>query len=354
MILQPAFLLWSLVAVAVVLASIFTIYATHSLLIRWRDFRDLPRLRATRSLVLRACADAPAKSEALEPLRSLPRRSQLSVLEEIAPHVRGGQRKCLTDLARAVGLEEYVERLCGSRRWWRRLYGCRLATLLDLAGRSAPPLLADRNLRVRAEAATWVGGHSQPELIPVLLDFLEDRAALVRFAAQDALLRAGRPVVPFLAGYLRERTGPGIDLALRVAAGLPQHEFEAPALRLARHPTAPTRAAAALLLAGLGGARATDRLLRLLADPSVQVRSAAATGLGKLGHWPAATELAAAMTDASWLVRRDAALALGRLGSPGRLLLRRTLASPDTFAADMARQVLGLPGPDRLPRVATP
>ena len=84
----------------------------------------------------------------------------------------------------------------------------------------------------------------------------------------------------------------------------------------------------------------------MLSDPAVQVRSAAAAGLGKLGHWPAATALAAIMTDSSWLVRREAALALGRLGSPGRLMLRRTLGSPDAFAADMARQVLGLPGAD--------
>ena len=267
-------------------------------------------------------------------------------MEEIAPHVRGGQQESLTRLARAVGLEKYVERMCQSRRWWRRLYGCRLATVLDLAGDVVPPLLDDRNSRVRAEAAVWAGGHPQPGLIQILLKLLDDEASLVRFASQDALLRTGRPAVPSLATFLSKRSGPGIDLALRVAAGLPEHEFEEPALRLSRHNTAHTRAGAATLLAGLGGNRATGQLSRMLSDPAVQVRSAAAAGLGKLGHWPAATALAAIMTDSSWLVRREAALALGRLGSPGRLMLRRTLGSPDAFAADMARQVLGLPGAD--------
>jgi hypothetical protein len=42
-------------------------------------------------------------------------------------------------------------------------------------------------------------------------------------------------------------------------------------------------------------------------------------------------------------VRRQAGLALRALGAPGELLLRRTVAGDDPFAADMARLLLELP-----------
>jgi len=50
------------------------------------------------------------------------------------------------------------------------------------------------------------------------------------------------------------------------------------------------------------------------------------------------------LRDQAWVVRREAALALRAMGAPGTLLLRRALTSDDRFAADMAKQVLGLPG----------
>jgi hypothetical protein len=63
-----------------------------------------------------------------------------------------------------------------------------------------------------------------------------------------------------------------------------------------------------------------------------------------MGHWPAGPAVARLLRDRAWEVRRASGLALRRLGSPGQLLLRRALTDADPFAADMARQVLDLPG----------
>jgi len=53
-----------------------------------------------------------------------------------------------------------------------------------------------------------------------------------------------------------------------------------------------------------------------------------------------------ALCDPTWEVRRAAGLALHDVGAPGHLMLRRTLASEDRFAADMAELVLALPDRD--------
>jgi HEAT repeat protein len=84
-------------------------------------------------------------------------------------------------------------------------------------------------------------------------------------------------------------------------------------------------------------------LMELLGDEDAGVRASAAEALGKLGHWPAAPSVARLLRDPAWRVRREAGLALRALGSPGQLLLRRSLADEDRFAAEMSRQILDLP-----------
>jgi HEAT repeat protein len=57
-----------------------------------------------------------------------------------------------------------------------------------------------------------------------------------------------------------------------------------------------------------------------------------------------ARRVAELLRDPAWIVRREAGLALRTLGNPGTVLLRRALRNPDRFAADMARQVMDIPG----------
>jgi HEAT repeat protein len=84
-------------------------------------------------------------------------------------------------------------------------------------------------------------------------------------------------------------------------------------------------------------------LVEHLEDGSPDVRAAALRALGRIGHWPRAPEMADRMRDTSWDVRRAAGLALRDLGSPGILMLRRMTRDANSFASDMAMQVLDLP-----------
>lgn len=175
-----------------------------------------------------------------------------------------------------------------------------------------------------------------------LLDRLADPHGLCRLKVQDALLRIGRAAIEPLARFLATPSGPAIAPALGVAIHLPDRNFLAPALSLCRHPVAQHRALASALLGAIGGREAVQALIERLADPEAAVRSQAARGLGRLAYWPAAPKLHALLADRDFTVRRESGMALQKLGAPGQIFLRRALGDQDRYAADMARQALGL------------
>jgi HEAT repeat protein len=246
-------------------------------------------------------------------------------------------------LAAEAGVLTRARRMCRSLRWWRRLRGVRLFTLLGGGAHVVPRRLTDRNAEVRAAAVAWVADHADEALIRSVLRRLYDPHPLVRFVAKNTLLRIGSPAVEPLAAHLAVRGGERIDDAMDVAIGLAGPRLLAPVLRLAVNPSPRTRAGVATIAAAVGGKSAVGVVTGLLDDPDSRVRAAAVAGLGKLGHWPAAPRLVSALSDPAWDVRRAAGHSLRNLGGPGILLLRRALHSPDPFASDMARQVLDLP-----------
>ncbi|MBA3670486.1 MAG: HEAT repeat domain-containing protein, partial [Gemmatimonadaceae bacterium] len=227
-----------------------------------------------------------------------------------------------------------------SRLWWRRLEAARLLTLIGTAREAMLRLSRDAHPLVRAQAAEWMSQHPDPEIVDRLVDQVADPAAVVRFAARDALMRIGAPAQDAIAHALSVAPTRAQAELIAVAAAMPSSIFLARASELSASDDAGVRCASAALLRAVGGASAADRLIVLLDDPDERVRRVAAESLGQLAHWPAATAVAARLEDPSWSVRLGAAVALQRLGAPGVMLLQRARDRTCGDAGDVARQVL--------------
>lgn len=306
---------------------------------RW----SAPRLARART----ALYDAPrygSRKAVLAGLHTLPRRLQVRVLSELARSPEGPDRDAITGIARDAGLLRNAERMAHSRWWWRRLRGARHLTVFGADEILVLSLLRDPHVAVRVQAAELAANHPTPAVINALLDGLDDPAAGHRFAVQDALLRLGPIAVPPLASCLERGTGTALAGALAVAEGMAEPAFSRAAIRLTDNGDPIVRERAVALIGAIGELDGAEAVTRRLEDAVAAVRTAAARALGFMKHWPAAPAIAGLLRDRSWEVRHAAGLALRDLGSPGLLLLRRSREDDNLFAADMARQVLDLPG----------
>ncbi len=285
---------------------------------------------------------ADAKAE----LERWPLAAQVRTLDLLERSL-AGQASVAEEIARHLGLEQRALRLCSSRSWRSRLKGVRLASVWGGLAGLRGELLGDRHPLVRAEVASWSAGDLDPLSLRRLFSMLADRDGYSRFAAQDALLSAGRAIVEPLAEYLAnvsvEAGNEAVVPCLEIAAAVADPRLLAPAFRWCGEAIVEARAAAARLVGTIGGEEAARKLQDLLEDPEGSVVARAAESLGRLRFWPAAGQLAGLLRSRQWEVRRAAALALRQLGSPGQILLRQALRDADAFAADMARQVLDLP-----------
>lgn len=315
----------------------------HGLWLCWARHRCHARLAEGRAEVLTALEQPAPTVSTLPGLTRLPTALQMQLFVNLLPQLRGAARKRLAIIANRLGLTRGARMNCKSRFWWKRLYAVRLLASFGGDAVLLMVCLSDRHPLVRAAAAEWAADHPDPGVIQALLGLLSENHGLCRLKAQDALLRIGGKAIEALARFLAADRGPAIEPALSIAVHLPDRKFLTPALGLCRHHSAPIRVLAAALLGAIGGKEAVEALIGRLADPEAAVRSSAARGLGRLAHWPAAPKLYALLGDRAWTVRREAGLALHKLGPPGQLFLRRALGAPDRFAADMARQTLGLP-----------
>lgn len=278
----------------------------------------------------------------LDTILSLPGSMQIQVFVEVTRSLSGANRDDLRRLAAQVGLLEWAARLTRHRRWTRRLEGARVFTLFGTGIESMLPLFNDPNPFVRSQAAEWAADVPSPEIIATMLNLLGTGARFSRFTVQDTLLRMGSAVVEPLAAFLAQETGQRAEEGLRVAIGIPDSRMRPAALALCHDLSPRVRSLAASLLGAVGGQEGVERLVTLLDDEHAAVRAAACDALGTLGHWPAAVSVARLLRDDAWPVRRSAGNALRAFGAPGLLLLRRYARDGDTFAADMARQILDL------------
>ncbi len=310
---------------------------------RHRTGADERRLAQARLQVQRFLAGECDRRKFLAMLSRLRFAVLVSLFQELEITLKGQHRRELTEIAASLGLVKRAARMCRSRRWWRRLHGARVLTLVGADHPVMPRLLRDPHVEVRSQAAEWAADHPTPQVITALLELLSDTTGLCRFTVQDTLLRIGHAVVEPLAAFLGTHSGSQVTAALMVSTGLADRRLLPCALAHCADADEDTRAAAVEVLGTLGGDEAIAQLLSALQDPSPLVRANAARGLGSLKHWPAAPRVVELLRDAVWEVRRDAGLALWNFGAPGTLMLRRALHDRDRFAADMARQVLCAP-----------
>lgn len=317
--------------------------ALSAALARWRLGRHEAQCTAGREILARAIT-GPARPQDAAAFARLSWTVQQEMVHEFGGSLTGSGRTELATLGIAAGTARRAEGMCASPWWWRRLAGARVLTAFDLDCPVMRRLLRDRSAVVRAQAFVWAAGRDDAAVIDELVSRLADPARLCRFTVQDSLLRLGRPAATALARFLATPGRAGLADGLAVARGLAQPELLAPAVALATHPDHDVRVRAAGVLGVLGGDEAVTTLLSMLEDANADVKAAAARGLGELGAWTAASTLLGLLGDTSWQVRRESALALRRMGSVGQLALRRALRATNPFAADMARQVLDLPG----------
>ncbi|MBR9989399.1 MAG: HEAT repeat domain-containing protein [Gemmatimonadetes bacterium] len=326
---------------------LIALWSAHGLWKTWRARIVEPAVERARARLLQDLADGRIGPATEEAVRSLSLNLQTGLLAQVGRQISGRQRSLLAGLAKTTGLYRRAEADCAGRRWSRRLRGANVLTLLGGSERAMTPLLRDSSVYVRAQAAEWAIAHPSPAVLDGLLDLLDDPDQGTRFAAADAVLRVGPPVVPSIAERLARTPSTGDERPeatrlIDVAAGIRDASFTAPALRLSRAEDPEVRARAVALLGLVGGEDAVTRAEEMLGDPAAGVRAAAVRALGNLAYWPAAPEVGERLADRSWDVRREAGLALRAMGSPGQLVLRRATREVDSFAADMARLTLSL------------
>ena len=313
---------------------------------RWSSGRrERPVLAWGGGVLASSVAGRALTDSELRQLQALPIRLRETLFVDLGRTLGHGHHARLAILAADVGLITWAEARCRSRLWWRRLHGVRLLTVLGEGERVIGPMLADVHPEVRAAAALGAVNHPIDQVVGGLLTLLTDPFGLCRFNAQGSLQRLGSSAVRPVATYLAAGPRGGLEGALMVAISIAEPAFGPAARALAHDPSAQVRGLATSLLAAIGGPDERDELAQRLDDPEPEVRARAARGLGVLAHWPAAAAVAGLLGDPDWRVRRESALALRGMGAPGLLLLRRSMASPDRFASDMARHVLDLSEP---------
>lgn len=341
--ISRALLTLSLLTIATLYLLAICVYLGHSVWRSWYDRRRATQLQHGRAILRRVVQAGKPDEADLRSFHRLPRRLREELIVEIMRNLAGASRRRARALAAESGLIDRAEEQCTSRFWWRRLEGVRVLTLLEAGEEVVPRLFRDADVEIRTQAAEWAAFHPSEENVHELVSLLADPEPLFRFTVQDSLLRIGLPAAEPLRGYLESHTGTAAASALVVAIGMPGPRFHGPALTLRTDSEPVVRARAACLLGSIGGAGAESALLELLQDDDSWPRAAAAQALGLLGVHRAVPALAELLTDSAWIVRREAALALKALGSPGLLFLRRSLRSPDRFAADIAQHVLETP-----------
>jgi HEAT repeat protein len=311
----------------------------------WATLRQR-RVAERRPAALQALATAIRDGDqrpAIVALGTLNRDARVGTVVDMAFTVAGDQRGRLNALVRETGIWTKALAWAVSRVWSRRLRAARLFALFGSGSEAeGDRLLDDSRPDVLAQASDWAGEHPTPERMDRLVRMLSDDDPRCRFAAREALIRAGRPAIAPVRERLDARDeGALVDL-LAVAAALAVPEFLAAGVDLCGSPEPAVRARAAALAGAIGGPDAVEALSGLLSDPSPSVRVAAARALGTLGHWQMAAAVAELLEDESWSVRRAAALALDRMGPTGSLLLNRAAREGPPATADTARYALGL------------
>ena len=194
----------------------------------------------------------------------------------------------------------------------------------------------------RSAACQLLGDAGSAFAVLDLVPLLDDRSLAVRLDAAKALGRLGQPsaVAPLL-GAVTGRHPVPVD----VVADAVEQIRDCPASLLRQSildPSASTRAIGAELLGRLHVLEAIGDLIDVLeGDPAPHVRIRAARALGRLESPRAIQPLLACLESGSAALRAESASALGRLGSPAAIPeLRMMLLGPSPRNSELAAQAL--------------
>ncbi len=227
--------------------------------------------------------------------------------------LKGEDRETLARLLESRGAVAAARRQCKSHRAESRSAACQLLgdagsafAVLDLI-----PLLDDRSLAVRLDAAKALGRLGQPSAVAPLLGAVMGRHPVPVDVVADA-----------------------VELIRDCPASLLRQSI--------LDPSASTRAIGAELLGRLHVLEAIGDLIDVLeGDPATHVRIRAARALGRLESPRATQPLLACLESGSAALRAESASALGRLGSPAAIPeLRMMLLGPSPRNSELAAQAL--------------
>jgi hypothetical protein len=330
-----------LIIMGTAIAAVLITVAVSSLVEAHR-VRLEPLLADARMSIIAALSGEELKAEeALTHLSPFSERYIVGVMLDLAPSVSGTSKSVLVSLGEQIGVLQRARAGVHARRWSTRLYSARVFTAFGVESPDMIALFSDRSPEVRAQAAAWCVATPNPLGIEYLVTLLGDVDGQCRFAAQDALIRIGRPVTEVLLSALGSTDEVVTDRILEVAAAIGDERFFGQAEVLTSDSRPGTRALAGSVLASTGNPSAGPVLMSLLADLSDEVILAATAGLGRLAYWPGATAVEPLLGHPSWEIRKQAAMTLLAMDAPGTILLRADAPGVGPAAA-MALQALEL------------
>jgi HEAT repeat protein len=227
--------------------------------------------------------------------------------------LKGEDRETLARLLESRGAVAAARRQCRSHRAESRSAACQLLgdagsafAVLDLV-----PLLDDRSLAVRLDAAKALGRLGQPGAVAPLLGAVRGRHPIPVDVVADAIEQIRDCPVSLLRQCMLD-------------------------------PSASARSVGAELLGRLHVLDAIGDLIDVLeGDPAPHVRVRAARALGRLESPRAIRPLLACLESGTPALRAETASALGRLGSPAAIPeLRMMLLGPSPRMSELAAQAL--------------
>ncbi|MEA2703787.1 MAG: hypothetical protein QOD63_1732 [Actinomycetota bacterium] len=289
--------------------------AAAIVLVAWRHRRNrhAEREAAVRTVLFRTLQDPSRSEEFVGALVA----SDGPILEAKARRLLAGltgeDRETLARLLESRGAVAAARRQCRSHRAESRSAACQLLgdagsafAVLDLV-----PLLDDRSLAVRLDAAKALGRLGQPSAVAPLLGAVKGRHPIPVDVVADAVEQIRECPVSLLRQCILD-------------------------------PSASTRAVGAEILGRLHVLEAIGDLIDVLeGDPVPHVRVRAARALGRLESPRAIKPLLACLESGSPSLRAETASALGRLGSPAAIPeLRMTLLGPSARMSELAGQAL--------------
>jgi HEAT repeat protein len=190
------------------------------------------------------------------------------------------------------------------------------------------------------------------QVVPLLVQALQDEAWEVRAAACEALGAIGDPqAIPHLAQALQDEAWWGRKAPCWALGKIGDPQAIPPLLQALKDEDSWVRAAACEALGKIGDPQAIPPLLQALKDEDRWVRAAAYWALGKIGDPQAIPPLLQALQDEAWWVREAACEALGAIGDPQAIPhLAQALKDEDSYVRKAACEALGAIGdPQAIP-----